>query len=181
MTRLWLWRHPRCAQAAGRCIGRTDLPVDPRRAKRLAHRVRALARGEGLPREVWTSPLARCRDVGAWLRRWGWRHRVDARLSELDFGRWDGLPWTAIAHDEVAAWEADFVGHAPGGGETLRALLERVQGFLLEHAGRDALLVVAHAGWMQALRWHLGERAAPSAARWPAAPRHGALLRLEWR
>jgi alpha-ribazole phosphatase len=176
MATLWLWRHPRCPQAAGRCIGRTDLLVDPRRAKRLAHRVRALARREGLPREVWTSPLQRCRAVGRWLRRWGWRHRVDARLLELDFGSWEGRPWHDIPRAEVAAWEADFLGHAPGGGEPLRALRARVQAFVDEPAARD-LLVVAHAGWMQALH---GLRAGqvPEAATWPAPPPHGRLLRI---
>jgi len=176
MAALWLWRHPRCAQAAGRCIGRTDLRVDRRRAKRLAHRVRALARREGLPREVWTSPLQRCREVGRWLRRWGWQHRVDARLLELDFGSWEGRPWREIPRMEVAAWEARFLDHAPGGGEPLRTLRARVQAFVDEHAARD-LLVIAHAGWMQALAGLRAGRA-PEAATWPAPPPHGRLLRI---
>jgi alpha-ribazole phosphatase len=180
MTALWLWRHARCPQATGRCIGRTDLAVDRRRAKRLAHRVRAAARREGLPREVWTSPLQRCRLVGRWLRRWGWRHHTDARLTELDFGRWEGQPWPQVPAEEVTAWEAHFLDHAPGGGESLRALMARVQGFLHEQAGDAPLLVVAHAGWMQALHWQLHEADAPTARRWPAPPRHGQLLQLEW-
>jgi len=44
------WCHPRATGAAGRCIGRTHLRVDPRRAMRLAHRLRATARREQLPR-----------------------------------------------------------------------------------------------------------------------------------
>ena len=61
---LYAWRHPRAIGAEGRCIGRTDLHVDPRRAKRLAHRIRALARRQRLPRIVITSPLQRSRAVG---------------------------------------------------------------------------------------------------------------------
>ena len=114
---LWLWRHPRPEGAAARCIGQTDLPVHHRRAKCLAHRIRSAARRHGLPREVWTSPLQRCADVGRWLARWGWCHRIDPRLLELHFGTWDGQPWSAIAWDQVQAWEADFTGHAPGGGD----------------------------------------------------------------
>jgi len=54
------WRHPRPIGADGRCIGgRTDLPVDARKAKRLAHRIRAVARREGLVREAVCSPLER--------------------------------------------------------------------------------------------------------------------------
>jgi len=180
MTALWLWRHPRAAGAAGRCIGRTNLRVDPRRSKRLAHRVRATARRHGLPRQVFTSPLARCRAVGAWLARWGWRHVVDARLLELDFGAWDGQPWSTIPAAEIGAWSADLLQHAPGSGESLAQLLDRLRAFC-----RDApaqALVIAHAGCMQAL---LLQRAAGGpvkvveAACWPPPPAHGSLLRID--
>lgn len=173
---LWVWRHPKPHGAAGRCIGRTDLPVDPRRAKRLAHRIHAMARQEQFPREVWTSPLTRCHAVGRWLARQGFRHRVDARLAELDFGRWDGLPWSRIAPQEVAQWEADFLHHRPGGGESLAGLMQRVRGFLQEHAvPGGALLVVGHAGWMQAAAGLHGPT--PTAATWPRAPGYGCLQR----
>ena len=81
---LWVWRHPKPDGVAGRCVGRTDVPVDPRRSKRLARRIQATARREHLPRVVFTSPLQRAADVGRWLRRWGWAHRVDAALLETD-------------------------------------------------------------------------------------------------
>jgi alpha-ribazole phosphatase len=173
---LWAWRHPKPQGAAGRCIGRTDLPVDPRRAKRLAHRILSMARREQLPREVWTSPLARGREVGLWLARQGFRHRVDVRLSELDFGRWDGLPWSRIVPQEVAQWEADFLHHRPGGSESLAGLMQRVREFLQEHAvPGGALLVVGHAGWMQAAAGL--HEPAPCAATWPPAPAYGTLMR----
>ncbi|MDT7836115.1 histidine phosphatase family protein [Aquabacterium sp. OR-4] len=198
---LWLWRHPRPEGAAGRCIGQTDLPVHPRRAKRLAHRIRTAARRHGLPRAVWTSPLRRCADVGRWLARWGWRHHIDARLMELHFGAWDGQPWRDIAWSEVQAWEADFTGHAPGGGEALAAMALRVAAWVQAPApgrppeapgahGGGALaateprLVVAHAGVMQLLQRaerptdpavRLATRlcAGLDAAHWPRPPRYG--------
>ncbi|EWS53718.1 bifunctional RNase H/acid phosphatase [Methylibium sp. T29] len=173
------WRHPAPKGAAGRCIGaRTDLPVDRRKAKRLAHRIRAIARREGLPRAVATSPLARCRDVGRWLRRFGFRHVVDAQLAELDFGRWDGRCWEAIDAAEIAAWSADLVGHAPGGGESVRVLLSRVRAV---HARAPAALLVTHGGWLSAAVWlALGEAHAPTAATWPKAPGYGRRVAL-WR
>ena len=175
---LWLWRHPRPQAAAGRCIGRTDLAVDPRRAKRLAHRIRQAARRHGLPRVVWTSPLRRCADVGRWLARWGWRHHHDVRLLELDFGRWDGQAWSSIAHAEVAAWEADFAGHAPGGGESLAQLAARCQAFCAAQPD-GPLLVVAHAGWINActLAVVAGGQAL-QASTWPAAAPYASLRRL---
>lgn len=174
---LWLWRHPRPSGAAGRCIGRTDLPVDPRRAKRLAHRLRRAARQHRLPRVVCTSPLQRCASVGRWLARWGWQHQIDARLLELDFGRWDGLPWSCIAHADVAAWEVDFAQHAPGGGEPLASLVARCLGFVQAQSasGATTVLVVAHAGWINACA--VADPASQRAPTWPAAPRYSSLTR----
>lgn len=176
--RLWCWRHPPAIGARGRCIGRSDIPVDARKARRLAHRIRALARRQGLPREVWVSTLARSRNVGRQLARWGWRVHVDPRLAELDFGAWDGRPWAFIAWAEVEAWQADLLHHAPGGGESLARLAQRVQGFVDEAraAGRPRL-VVSHGGWLNALL-HLPRLLPPATALaavdWPPPPRHGA-------
>lgn len=176
---LSVWRHPKPIGAAGRCIGQTDLPVDPRRAKRLAHRIRQTARREGLPHAVATSPLRRGADVGRWLRRWGWRHQIDARLIELDFGAWDGRRWSAIAHAEVLAWEDDFLHHAPGAGESLQQLHRRVVAVLAAiQAGDLPGLLVGHAGWITALgcldRLAQGTL---TAADWPPPPRYGRQIR----
>ena len=178
-TLLWCWRHPRATAAAGRCIGRTDVPVDPRKAKRLAHRMRRVARQHGLPRQVWVSPLLRARAVGGWLRQWGWQVQVDARLAEMDFGAWDGRHWADIPWAEVGAWEVDLLHHAPGGGEALQALAQRVQAWVDEAvAAGGPRQIVSHGGWINSLL-HLprllGEGAALQAADWPAAPRHGTL------
>jgi alpha-ribazole phosphatase len=174
---LWVWRHPRALGAAGRCIGRTDVPVDRRRAKRLAHRIRALARRQGLPRIVITSPLQRCRAVGRWLRRWGWQHRVEPALAEMDFGAWDGRRWADIPQAEVDAWCRDFLHHAPGGGESLHAFFTRVQAWT---PAASRACIVGHAGWMLARRrLASGEPWPTQAAQWPPAPLHGAQWTLQ--
>lgn len=176
---VWAWRHPAAAGAAGRCIGRTDLPVDGRRAKRLAHRIERCVAQHGLVRVVWTSPLARCAAVGRALRRRGFVHHIDPRLAELDFGAWDGRPWAGIAHAEVAAWEADLARHAPGGGESLVQLVARARTFVAERRAEmttGPLLVVAHAGWIRALQLDPAEL--PAASHWPAAPSHSALVKV---
>jgi alpha-ribazole phosphatase len=175
-TELWIWRHPRVAAASGRCIGRTDLRLDPRRARRLARRIEACARREGLPRCVWTSPLDRCAAVGRALRRRGFVHRIDARLAELDFGRWEGRSWSGIDAAEVARWEADFAGHAPGGGESLAALAARARCFVADRASEPRVLVIGHAGWINALG--VDPARPPSAATWPAPLPQGTLLRI---
>jgi alpha-ribazole phosphatase len=170
---LVVWRHPKPVGVdnllRGCCIGGgTELPVDPRRAKRLAHRIRAHARSRGVPREVWTSPLERCAAVGRCLRRFGFVHRISPDLRELHFGAWEGRPWADIGREAIDAWTADFAQHAPGGGEPLAALFERVKRFQADHPG--AVLVVGHAGWMNAWRWiHERGNAVPTAAAWPVA------------
>ncbi len=166
---LTVWRHPRPEGVAGRCIGAgTDAPVHWRRAKRLARRIQAHARRHRLAHEVHTSPLSRGADVGRWLRRWGWRHHLDARLLELDFGSWDGQRWSEIGQEAVDAWVADFCEHRPGGGERLSALLARVAAWPASPA-----LIVSHGGWMLARRWHAQHGdALPTAAEWPQPPRY---------
>ena len=165
-----IWRHPKPLGAAGRCIGcRTDLPVAPRKAKRLAHRIRAHARRHGLPREVVTSPLARAAAVGGWLKRWGFRWQVDAALREMDFGAWEGRPWGALPPAEFDRWMADFCGFDFDGGESVAALLARAAGWQPACA-----LAVGHAGWITARSW--AGPAAPTPATWPPPPRYGAFI-----
>ncbi len=176
MTEFWCWRHPKARGAAGRCIGSTDLDVDPRKAKRLAHRIRNTARRHGLAREVWVSPLQRALRTGQWLRCWGWVLHVDARLAELDFGHWDDKLWADIPWHEVQRWEQDLLQHAPGGGESLATLSLRVRSFVAEQQQRSCLLV-SHGGWINTLL-HVpsGTQHLPASA-WPAPPRHATLIR----
>jgi alpha-ribazole phosphatase len=164
-----VWRHPKPVGAKGLCVGAgCDLSVPARRSKRLARRIQAHARRHRLPHEVWTSPLRRCADVGRWLRQWGWHHHVDAALSELDFGRWDGRPWADIPKAEIDAWVQDFATARPGGGESLEDLLKRVA------TCSPGPMVVSHGGWMLARRWadeHPGQT--PTADQWPTPPAYG--------
>jgi alpha-ribazole phosphatase len=179
------WRHPKPIGAPGRCIGHTDLPVDRRKAKRLAHRIRHAARRHGWPRVIHTSPLQRCARVGRQLRNWGWRHHVDPSLLEMHFGAWDGQAWQAITAADVDAWCADFLHAPPGEGESLHAMFERVaQGArkLASAAPASApCLIVAHGGWMQVARWLAGGEPLPTdPAQWRGAPVYGECWQLEW-
>jgi alpha-ribazole phosphatase len=168
---LIVWRHPRPVGAQGRCVGRVDLPVDRRKAKRLAHRIRQRVRREGWRRVVITSPLARSAEVGRWLARWGFEHRIDARLAELDFGGWEGRHWADIDAAELGAWTDAFDDHTPGGGESVRQLMARCKAFLDDlGAGHAPVCAVGHAGWINAARWAAAGHTQPlRAAEWPAA------------
>jgi len=176
---LHVWRHPKPVGALGLCIGRADLPVDRRKAKRLAHRVRAHARRHALARHIVTSRLRRSAAVGEVLAQWGWRHTVDARLDEFDFGAWDGRPWAEVAPDELDAWGRDFAAYRAGAGESVSALLERCAAFVAEGSTFGGRCVIGHAGWISAACWlqaNGGEM--PQASTWPAAVAYGQRVTL---
>lgn len=174
-----VWRHPRPIAAAGRCIGRTDLPVDPRKSKRLAHQIRRFARRHQLPRVVHTSPLQRGADVGRWLARWGWVHHTDAALAEIDFGCWEGQSWAAIGEPAVSAWCDDLANYRCHGGEAVAMLFERCSAWLCGIAHTPVSCVVGHAGWINAACLLRHGSGLPSSANdWPAAPRYGERLDL---
>ncbi len=176
-----LWRHPRPKAAVGRCIGRTDLQVDPRKSKRLAHRIRQHARRHGLSREVHTSTLRRSADVGRWLARWGWVHHIDVALSEIDFGAWDGKHWATIGEPAVSAWCEDLAGYRDHGGESVSALFDRCAKWFGRVHGTSALCVVGHAGWGNAARLLCQGIGPPRlASDWPKAPSYGERLELRW-
>ena len=178
-VRLCIWRHPRPQGAVGRCIGRTDLPVDRRKAKRLAHRIRRHARQQRWPRVVHTSPLARSVAVGRWLARWGWQHHIDTALSELDFGAWDGQRWDDIDVAAIEAWCRDLAHDRGHGGESVAALFERCARWLDSARMSEPRCVVGHAGWMNAAqRLCRGEEVPQTARQWPAAPSYGRRLEL---
>jgi len=150
--------------------------VDPRKSKRLAHRIRSWARQHRMPNAVVTSPLRRAADVGRWLAAWGWSHRIDARLSELDFGEWDGQTWEQIGKPAVDAWMGEFSEFRPGDGESVSALIERCAAFI---ADADGSCVVGHAGWIGAALWLGISPGEPAVAnRWPPAVKYGQRVTL---
>jgi alpha-ribazole phosphatase len=182
------WRHPKPLGAAGRCIGQTDLPIDRRKAKRLAHRIRRAARQHNWPHVVYSSPLQRCAQVGRQLKRWGWRHQVDAALLEMDFGQWEGRAWQDIAAEQLDDWCTHFLDGSPGGGESLSDVFRRAAAWLSAQGAQalneatPARLVIAHAGWMQACAWlSTGAPWPTQASQWPQAPRYGQCQIWMWR
>ena len=148
--RVVLVRHTRPAAAASLCYGRTDMALPG------GWRTDVAACVARLPATacVYTSPAIRCRLLAREIgRRDRVEVRVDDRLQELDFGRWEGRPWGAIPADEIDAWRDDLLDYAPGGGESLRMLWSRVQGWfddVLAPAGGRAI-VVTHQGPIRAL------------------------------
>lgn len=180
LPRLWLVRHAAPQIAPGRCYGRLDVPAEPEATRQAA---RALA--PALPARlaaVHHSTLQRCEQLALVLQ--GLRPDLtlqpDARLVEMDFGRWEGRPWDAIARAEIDAWAAQLPRHAPGGGEALADMLARVAEALAAARRQAAtggdVVWLTHAGVARCVQWLLrhGGARLPRAGDWTLpAPAYG--------
>lgn len=173
---LYLLRHPPTLAAEGLCYGRTDVAVAPELLAPTARAaVAALGPAWQTLQEVVVSPLQRCSGLAQAMAALGAGKllRTDPRIAEMDFGAWEGRPWSAIARDEFEAWTGDFADARAGGcGESTRAFMQRV-GEAFDawcDSGHDALWVT-HAGVIRAV-WLLreGVRCPMHATQWPAAP-----------
>lgn len=137
--RLFLIRHPQPEIAPGICYGRSDIPLrQPWSAQALRARLPAGA-------AVVSSPLQRCREFAAALAP---DFRVDARLTELDFGAWEMQPWDDIPRAQIDAWAADPLGFNAHGGESVMQMQQRVRQALAELDGGDCAWIT-HAGVMK--------------------------------
>lgn len=122
---LWLVRHAQPLIAPGVCYGSTDVPADA-----VATQAAARALAQALPHgtRVVSSTLRRCELLMQSVQ--GLRPdlacKTDARLREMDFGRWEGQRWDAIDRTELDAWTAAFETWRCGGGECVRDVMLRV-------------------------------------------------------
>ena len=150
--RLYLIRHPQPDIAKGICYGATDLPV-------AAHEInRVLVSLDPLlpPRApIFSSVLQRCALLAEQIASRGERgpFTLDARLVEMNFGRWEMHSWEQIARAEIDAWAQDLVDYQPGGGENVYQVAQRVTHFLhdLQQSGSDEAIIVCHAGTIRLL------------------------------
>lgn len=135
--KLWLVRHARPLIEPGLCYGVTDVAADEPETQACA---RALAQVLPPGLRVVSSPLQRCERLALCL------HALrpdlllarDARLAEMDFGRWEGRRWDEIPQAAFAQWTAEFGTFCFGGRESVRDLMQRVA------AARDDNARVTH-------------------------------------
>ena len=170
---LWVARHAKPLVAPGTCYGALDLPADTQLTLQAAQ---ALAQQVPQGCVVQVSPLQRCQQLAQALcaQRRDLHFSTDARLSEMDFGQWEGVAWADIPRAAVDAWTAEFASHRFGGKESANEVLQRVA------AAWDALqaappdnphtLWISHCGVVQALLLlQKGVRHVQRAQDWPLA------------
>jgi alpha-ribazole phosphatase len=169
---LVLIRHPAVAVEAGVCYGRSDVPLAgeaAQEAARVAQRLAAL--GGAVPARVESSPLTRCAHVASALALGhGLALRVDARLAEMDFGKWEMQRWDAIERAQIDAWAADFEHARAHGGESVAQFDARV-GAWFDDAGvsgsEETVWVVTHAGVIRAIAARALDMPLSRCMRWP--------------
>jgi alpha-ribazole phosphatase len=164
---LWLARHAQPLVESGMCYGALDVEADPELTRLAAQALaRVLPPGIG----VQVSPLKRCQQLALALQgvRGDLHFSTDARLREMNFGRWEGVAWRDIPRAAVDAWTADFASHRFGGHEGANDVLARVaSAWDALPAGLDSLWI-AHSGIAQAATLlHQGMRRVTHAHEWP--------------
>ncbi len=142
--KITLIRHTSVAVEPGVVYGFTDVDTAPTFPEEAARVVRSIE-GEVFD-AVYLSPLSRCRKLAVAC---GFPDSVpDARLKEMNFGRWEMQRWEAIKDPVIEQWYRDWVNIPAGGGECFRDQFHRVAEFLDElksRAFRNACLFV-HGG-----------------------------------
>jgi alpha-ribazole phosphatase len=148
---VYLIRHTQPAVPEDVCYGSQDVPLAPSSAEDITNALAVIPTVAA----VFTSPALRCRQLAESVcARDSALLQVDARLSELDFGAWEGARWADLPRAEIDAWANDWFGYAPGGGETARQLWDRVaacRAAALAPLSAEPLLVVGHHGSLRAL------------------------------
>jgi broad specificity phosphatase PhoE len=151
MTRVALIRHGVTAEnAAGRIQGRRDVPLSPAGRDALAGR-RPPPDLDGF---AWvSSPLLRARETAFLLT--GAHATVDPRLTEMDWGTWEGETLRALRTrlgPAMAENEARGLDFTPPGGESPRMVAARVRPWLAETArGGGPVAAVTHKGVIRAI------------------------------
>jgi broad specificity phosphatase PhoE len=159
MVRILLVRHGETADNAQmRYIGIRDEPLTGIGKKQARRAAKALSE---LPvRMIYASPLRRAADTAVHIQAaCGAELRLDPRLAEGSFGRWEGLTRAEVLQlgpedaEMLACWESDSA-CAPAGGESIESIQKRVVGLIgelhKEFAGSSVVLV-SHVGPIKAL------------------------------
>lgn len=150
---LYLLRHTKTAVAQGICYGHSDVEMLPTNQKQLNNIYNSVLSIQ--PEVIFTSPLRRCETLAHKINAHDSRIIKDERLKELNFGKWEGLPWDTIEKSEEASnWFGDYMYIKCPDGESYHDLLLRVKDFLnyLEIFFKNKnILLVTHAGVIRAI------------------------------
>ena len=144
-----LIRHTTPKISKATCYGQLNLDVDSSFVQEAALIQKTL--GSFQVDKILSSPLIRCKKLADTLFP---EHDIifDKRLMELNFGDWEGLPWTDIPFQDMNKWTDNFIRKGPPNGESFQTLINRVDDFeSVIHSGKDkSVAIVTHSGVIRA-------------------------------
>ncbi|TMP38630.1 histidine phosphatase family protein [Pseudoalteromonas rubra] len=139
----------------GRLLGRTDMPASELGNEQVYAQLQAC----DAVTQVMSSPLQRCQTVArAFCESAGLSLQIDPRLSEMDFGDWDGQSYEALWQSTQSPGIGDFWQspwqHTPPNGEPMSAfhlrLIDWWQQFTTTPSSQSTA-IVTHAGVIKQL------------------------------
>lgn len=175
---VYLVRHPETEVSQGICYGNSDVLPTQEQLHAALMKVKVSLK-DFIPGIVYSSPLTRCTMLAEKLA--GEKEIiVDELIREVNFGKWEMVPWANIPKNEHEIWGSDFINNKIHGGESFIDVQNRVISFwnkiiLPEHR---EIVVVAHAGVFRTLLlWLL--KASPEKI-FAIEIGYGDVIRIQW-
>jgi alpha-ribazole phosphatase len=120
-----LIRHTTLDISTDICYGQTEVPLTQSFVKEKKWLLKQL---DAQYDAVFTNPLSRCTQLAQQIPTQF--YQTDARLLEMNFGRWELQKWNEIAPESLNLWMNDFVNRQVESGESLRLMSQRVIAFI---------------------------------------------------
>jgi alpha-ribazole phosphatase len=143
MAQIYLVRHTNVGIAAGTCYGISDIPLAPGfpdEASIISHKLQGITFDK-----VYSSPLKRCTQLAQILS--PGNYVMDQRLTEMNFGNWEGLSWNDIYKLPYGKeWMNNYLELPCPDGESYIDLHNRITAFVNELDKGQNTLIITHAG-----------------------------------
>jgi alpha-ribazole phosphatase len=106
------------------------------------------------PDIIYSSPSTRCTVLAQKLNP---VFIIDDRLTEFDFGDWEGATWDTVNEADLKIWMDDFVNVIVPGGESMRQMSARVLSFWSEliQTSHKKAIIITHGGVIRLILAHL--------------------------
>jgi alpha-ribazole phosphatase len=152
---IYLFRHPETEAPKGTCYGNSDVLPNKSQLQNAVLKINRSIQNVK-PDIIYTSPLSRCKLLAKEL---AGKEAIipEDLIREIDFGRWEMIPWDEIPNEERETWGKDYINNKIHGGENFFDVQKRVVSFWekIIQTDKKTIFVVAHAGLYRALLAHL--------------------------
>lgn len=148
---IYLIRHTTPSLSPGLIYGRFEVPLTDTFSQEFE------AIKNHLPKNfdsVYSSPSTRCTLLAQQITL---NFITDERLTELNFGDWEGETWDTVNEADLQLWMDDFVNVVVPGGESMTQMNTRVLSFWYEilMSSAQKIAVVTHGGVIRLILTHL--------------------------